>query len=261
MVTEKNHSVHARFAEMARMGCVYLLTNTKTGKQYVGQTVNYKQRMSNHKTNLKSGCKRISNSIKKHGWKAFKHEIIWEGDTSQMDAVEADEIKKRNTLHPRGYNLLPGGSDDSSVLSSLSWSRRARKKRQRKFKRLLEEKQSSMSSAEYEEYSKRALAVNVSQERNKARNASREAEVSNYVQRFGIELQVPTYRGPYKKRVGETEWHKRQASLKIDREARMATMSNEDARRHEITCFNIAKAKTKKPVEELAKFFSDSVCS
>ena len=63
-----------------RFGCIYRLTNTVTGKSYIGQTIDYKQRMSssiNYKNSYKNKRRSyIMNSISKHGWDNFTKEIL-----------------------------------------------------------------------------------------------------------------------------------------------------------------------------------------
>lgn len=91
---------------------VYLLTNTVNGKQYVGMTVNFQQRMRDH---VKHSLRRkinyvISRAIRKYGPEAFKFEILHEFDEFDHDAVaklEAKEIKARKTVET-GYNFLEG---------------------------------------------------------------------------------------------------------------------------------------------------------
>lgn len=84
---------------------VYLTTNLITGKQYIGD----------HSTNnlndgyLGSGDCLIS-SIKKHGRKNFKREILENFEIKQK-AFNAQEkyIIQYNTLVPAGYNISPKG--------------------------------------------------------------------------------------------------------------------------------------------------------
>ena len=95
---------------MQRWGCVYRLTNTLTGKVYIGQTVNFKNRMCKHKSALSDPNTIISKAIQKYGWENFTKEIII-ADVPEEDLrnLETSYIEVENTLVPNGYNVLTGG--------------------------------------------------------------------------------------------------------------------------------------------------------
>ena len=56
-------------------GVIYCLTNTINGKQYIGQTVDFSNRMHKH-LNGQSGCPVLSNAIEKYGTAAFRVESL-----------------------------------------------------------------------------------------------------------------------------------------------------------------------------------------
>ncbi len=92
--------------------CVYVLKNKTTGRKYVGQTVDLIKRFSayrragHNKNRFKSY---IDNAIIKYGWDNFEKNIFYIPEIL-LDYFEVELIKKLNTLHPNGYNLLTGGN-------------------------------------------------------------------------------------------------------------------------------------------------------
>ena len=102
-----------------RFGCIYRLTNEVTGRKYIGQTLNFKQRMSHHRSdalNMKSKRRKsyLMNSICKHGWENFKQEILID-DVPEEDLsnLEISYIAVENTMVPHGYNMTIGGEGGS----------------------------------------------------------------------------------------------------------------------------------------------------
>ena len=97
------------------MGFIYCITNTETGKKYIGQTTqNINKRFSSHcyaaKQNKDTiGCRRLVNSMKHYGVEYFKIETLIEVDNKLLDENEIKFIKMYNTIHPEGYNLVGGG--------------------------------------------------------------------------------------------------------------------------------------------------------
>ena len=93
-----------------RFGCIYRLTNLITKRAYIGKTVNFKQRMGQHKHRSKKGKTYLYNSINRHGWENFKKEIIID-DVPEEDLsnLEISYIEVENTMFPQGYNLTLGG--------------------------------------------------------------------------------------------------------------------------------------------------------
>ena len=95
-----------------KFGCIYRLTNLVTGKKYIGKTVRFQIRMSQHRQNKKNTY--VSNSIQKHGWDKFKKEIIIDDVPEEdLDNLEMSYIAVENTIAPHGYNLTKGGEGTS----------------------------------------------------------------------------------------------------------------------------------------------------
>lgn len=103
-----------------KRGKVYMLTNTVTGKSYVGQTIQRPSaRMQQHKGGRQFGYTRsskptlIQRSIRKRGWSAFTWEILEKNIAHEpvkiLDERERYWIKEKQTLRPNGYNMDEGG--------------------------------------------------------------------------------------------------------------------------------------------------------
>jgi group I intron endonuclease len=94
------------------MGYVYLITNTITGKRYVGQSKcdDIETRWASHRKMLKDSIGRyLLSAYHKYGIKNFKFQIICICFDDICDVLEEEYIKKFNTLVPNGYNLKTGG--------------------------------------------------------------------------------------------------------------------------------------------------------
>lgn len=87
---------------------IYKLTSP-TGKSYIGQSKNIKQRLNSYK-NLK--CKKqaaLYNGLCKYGFKNFTVEILEECKEEELNNLEIKYIEDYSTLSPNGYNLKEGG--------------------------------------------------------------------------------------------------------------------------------------------------------
>jgi group I intron endonuclease len=90
-----------------RTGCIYLITNLINGKQYVGQTLNFKRRMMFHKTHDTTLMDRV---IQKYGWENFSSSIIEDNvPENELNEREKYWIKYFNTFEGEGYNCTEGG--------------------------------------------------------------------------------------------------------------------------------------------------------
>jgi len=86
------------------MAWIYILT-FPNGKQYVGQTINLKQRFYSYRSNKKTN---EHNAIRKYGWNNIDR-IEMKCSEKYLDWQEIEAIKNYNTLYPNGYNLETGG--------------------------------------------------------------------------------------------------------------------------------------------------------
>ena len=89
-------------------GVIYLLTDITNGMPYVGQTVNLKRRIAQHKI----GDQYVDRAIQKHGWENFTVEVLEECETpEQLDEREIFWIVECNSKSPNGYNFTDGGEN------------------------------------------------------------------------------------------------------------------------------------------------------
>lgn len=85
---------------------IYLLTNTKNGKLYVGQTNNLRKRLREH-SYASNDCS-ISKAIRKHGWSVFTSVLLEECQDEFANEREAQYITVYNSKK-NGYNETDGG--------------------------------------------------------------------------------------------------------------------------------------------------------
>ena len=114
------------------IGNIYIITNTTTNKQYIGQTVShrknhnkyrpfgYEGRFKDHISEAicntkKKQCNYLNNSIRQYGKEVFKVELITTCNKEELDTLEELYIKQYNTLYPNGYNLTKGGKVFRSI--------------------------------------------------------------------------------------------------------------------------------------------------
>ena len=108
------------------VGHIYLITNTQTNKQYVGQTLSHRKnrgkyrpfgyigRFNDHVSEAlcnskKAQCTYLNNSIRSHGKDSFQVELILVCPRQELDTYERKYIEEYATLYPNGYNLTRGG--------------------------------------------------------------------------------------------------------------------------------------------------------
>jgi hypothetical protein len=111
---------------------IYLITNTKTNKKYVGlanthrlntgkyRPFGYIRRLNDHLSEAivnkkKKQCMYLNNSIRKHGKESFIVELIERCLPDDANDLECHYIKTHNTLYPNGYNLSEGGGRGCSL--------------------------------------------------------------------------------------------------------------------------------------------------
>ena len=89
------------------VGVIYRII-APNGKSYIGQTVDYKTRMSQHK-GMSGGCHLLIKAIKKYGWDKMVKTILARNMTKELDREETNLIKIYDTFGENGYNLTKGG--------------------------------------------------------------------------------------------------------------------------------------------------------
>jgi group I intron endonuclease len=95
------------------MGFIYKITNTVTGKCYIGETIEAtpEARWKRHLHTLKTdkGCPALKDAMKKYGVDNFKFEVLIICFDEDVHRYEKEYIQKYNSMVPNGYNILPGG--------------------------------------------------------------------------------------------------------------------------------------------------------
>lgn len=86
---------------------IYLLTHIESNRHYVGQSINIKNRLVQHK-NSKNKT-RISNAIAKYGFDSFSVEILELCNKDNLNDREVYWVTHHNCVHPNGFNLTSGG--------------------------------------------------------------------------------------------------------------------------------------------------------
>lgn len=104
---------------------IYKITNTVTGKSYIGQSLDVKDRIRRHrcKLNLQSHINQhLLASCRLHGLKSFVFEIIYIAENSPSKENLVDLLNKKEAelialydTFKNGYNLTTGG--DSHIVS------------------------------------------------------------------------------------------------------------------------------------------------
>lgn len=100
-------------------GVIYKITNKINHKLYIGQTINFKERLLDHEEigfnpNSEAYEYPLYRAIRKYGLKNFSIEIIATGSSfEELDKLEIYYIKVLNTLidFNQGYNLDKGGKN------------------------------------------------------------------------------------------------------------------------------------------------------
>lgn len=95
---------------------IYKITNKINNKIYIGQTINFKERMKSYKKEIrnKNIQRPIISAMRKHGFENFDIEIIDNSATNieELNDLEIYYIEKENSMiDQNGYNIQTGGRD------------------------------------------------------------------------------------------------------------------------------------------------------
>lgn len=98
---------------------LYKITNTINFKIYIGMTKNSLHSRFKSHCRPNSGCRRLYNSIQKHGVENFRIEKIVDGPIDSVAKLEADCIRYYQSTNPSvGYNLVtPSGEISGFVFT------------------------------------------------------------------------------------------------------------------------------------------------
>jgi group I intron endonuclease len=104
-------------SEISTVGLVYLLTNTRNGKVYVGQTtLSLEERWRQHVKLARSNSLRrqyIHNALRKYGLKVFTKAILATADNQEeLDRLEQSHIEQYGSAdQTKGYNQSTVGGN------------------------------------------------------------------------------------------------------------------------------------------------------
>lgn len=95
-------------------GCIYKITNLINGKVYIGQSINFKNRMYYYNGSLAKGQNKLHNAFKKYGINNFIMEQIAFGKKGEdLDNLEVFNITSYDSIK-NGYNCESGGTNGYS---------------------------------------------------------------------------------------------------------------------------------------------------
>ena len=93
---------------------IYSITNTATGKLYIGQATNLHARRLSHLGRLRRHehrCRHLQSAFDKYGEHVFRFDILEACPRQRLDERERHYISLFGTTDPKkGYNTEPGGS-------------------------------------------------------------------------------------------------------------------------------------------------------
>jgi len=105
---EKLRQLGANSEVKAGFGCIYKFTNIETGKVYIGQSINIRNRIEGHKYQaFKEGGAKFQEALSEYGTRMFTFEIIERCAEEYLDAWEVWYIAKHNSYR-EGYNSTRG---------------------------------------------------------------------------------------------------------------------------------------------------------
>lgn len=93
-----------------------MLTHKDTGRIYIGQSSDLKNRFKQYRVSSKVKRKLtyIERAIQKHGWDAFDSRLIIAAKGKEyLDLLELNAIKVFDCMKPNGFNLREGGNTSS----------------------------------------------------------------------------------------------------------------------------------------------------
>ena len=109
---------------MEKICCVYKLTNTLTGRFYVGSTFNLKSRTKYHRySHDRNPNRELGADIEKYGWDAFKVEILERCSRDNVRERERFFIESLRAVEV-GYNIVKATtySDFMKEMNAKNWA-------------------------------------------------------------------------------------------------------------------------------------------
>lgn len=101
---------------MKKICGIYKIENLKTGKIYIGQSINIHKRFKEHLRNgLYANSLLIDGAIQDEGYQNFSFEIIKECLIKELDNEERYFIQYYDCIYPNGYNKTSGGNSNHEM--------------------------------------------------------------------------------------------------------------------------------------------------
>ena len=99
---------------MEKICCVYKLTNTVTGKFYVGSTFNLHSRITYHRfSHQRNPNKERGDDIEKYGWEAFSVEVL--------EKCTRDNVRERERFYIESLNAVEEGYNITVATTYRDW--------------------------------------------------------------------------------------------------------------------------------------------
>lgn len=96
---------------------IYKIENLINGKIYIGQSIEIERRWQKHLAATDDFL--IHKALRKYGKKNFSFTILEECDLLELDKKELFWIEKYNCIVPKGYNMIPGGSNGAGLAKGI----------------------------------------------------------------------------------------------------------------------------------------------
>jgi len=101
---------------MEKICCVYKLTNTVTGKFYIGSTFNLKSRMKYHRfSHNRNPNKELGADIDKYGWDAFSIDVL--------EVCTRENVRERERFYIESMNAVEFGYNQTKATTYQDWMR------------------------------------------------------------------------------------------------------------------------------------------
>lgn len=161
------------------MACgIYLIVHRPSGRGYVGQSVNIESRFNDHKAGR--GSRKLKHALTKYGLGEFDFKILLLCKPDHLNLYESLAVEALGTLHPRGFNLIPGGFQPGAM------SEETRDKYRKAGKQIGRLAKSTEVKKKREEGRQRFLSTTSPEERKKLWGSRRDERVYKFVHSSGL---------------------------------------------------------------------------
>jgi len=100
-------------------GVIYKITHRDSGKCYIGQTINWHNRLGAYRRGLAAGQTKLNRAFIKYGIEAFDFGVIYTAyDRPQLDYLETWFIEEEHAIS-NGYNCMSGGANSKPYAHTI----------------------------------------------------------------------------------------------------------------------------------------------